>query len=233
MSAPDDPEAHRRGGWLLLPPLAEDRSLREALTRLSLLGQAALPGCVAASITLIERDAAVTVGASSDLALELDAVQYEARDGPCLMAALEQCTVIVEDASTDDRWPAFLRGSDRAGIGSAAFVPLLVSDVDLAGGFNFYGTDPESFTGEDVSMSKSFAGQASAVVNARSFCAAAELFRHVAVELERRSVIEGAKGVLIGTSGHTPEQALEELRKRSERDNCGVHDVAASIVRSS
>ena len=35
MSAPDDPEARRRGGWLLLPPLAEDRSLREALTRLS------------------------------------------------------------------------------------------------------------------------------------------------------------------------------------------------------
>jgi AmiR/NasT family two-component response regulator len=96
-----------------------------------------------------------------------------------------------------------------------------------------YGTDPESFTGEDVSISKSFADQASAVVNARSFCAAAELFRHVAMELERRSVIEGAKGVLIGTSGHTPEEALEELRKRSERDNCGLHDVAAAIVRTS
>ena len=233
MSAPDDPGSHRRGGWLLLPPLTEDRSLRQALTRLSMQGQVALPGCVAASITLIERDAAVTVGASSDLAIELDAAQYEARDGPCLMAALEQCTVLVEDVSADDRWPAFLQVSDRAGIVSAAFVPLQVGAVDLAGAFNLYGTDPGSFSGQDVSASKSFASQASAVVNARSFCAAAELFRHVAIELERRSVIEGAKGVLIGASGHTPEGALEELRKRSERDNCGVHEVAASILSGS
>ena len=108
----------------------------------------------------------------------------------------------------------------------------MVGDADLAGGINMYGSEPHSFTAEDVLVSMTFAGQATAVVDARSYCAAAEQLRRLAMALETRSVIEGAKAVLIGTHGLTRDEAFEELCKRSQCDSRTVHDVAAGIVQA-
>ena len=44
--------------------------------------------CDSASVTIIERERPVTIGSTNDTAQALDDAQYDAREGPCLTAAV-------------------------------------------------------------------------------------------------------------------------------------------------
>ena len=48
-----------------------------------------------------------TFGASSDLGRHLDELQFTLGEGPCLETAFAQHTVLVDDMSSEPRWPAF------------------------------------------------------------------------------------------------------------------------------
>jgi GAF domain-containing protein len=214
-----------------IPVLTEDASLRDALTRLALLGNAAVPGSAAASITIIVRDRAVTMGSSNPTALELDAAQYTARDGPCLTAAREKRLISIDDTSIDPRWPSFTEASQRSGVRSSLSVPLPLEQEQLHGGFNLYGNEPEAFGLGDIRLGTAFATQATTIVlNAEAYWAAADLSRNLAAALETRGVIDQAKGVLMSKYGFTADEAFDELRKLSQRLNRKLNEVAANIT---
>src|SRR5262245_61646881 len=124
-------EPRRGSGWSV-PMLLDDVDLRRRLERIVELGDHSIPGANGASITMIEGSRAVTMGASNELALELDSVQYYAGGGPCLAAATEERTITTEVAQAP-QWPAFREACQRFGIGGSVSVPLLLID-NLAGG---------------------------------------------------------------------------------------------------
>ena len=218
-------------GGIAVPLLTDDTNLRDALTRIAVLGHEAVPACTAASITLIERGRAVTMGSSNDIAVDLDDAQYRRDAGPCLAAAREQRTIVLHDAKDAAAWPEFRAASARAGIASSISVPMTLGTDALEGGVNIYGAGGDAFAPADVILTSTFASQATAVVlNTRAYWTAAELARNLAVALETRGAIERAEGILMGTRGLTDEEAFDALRVRSQLENRTLHDVATSVL---
>ena len=48
--------------------------------------------------------------------------------------------------------------------------------------------------------------------------------------LESRSVIDQARGILIARTGGTPDDAIDTLKARSQRENRKLRDIATEIV---
>ncbi|MDF9278854.1 GAF domain-containing protein [Arthrobacter sp. EH-1B-1] len=67
-----------------------------------------IPGVDEASISMIiERKQVESRAPTSDLPVQVDALQMEVRQGPCLDAVFKEQTVLVSDTSSDPRWPEF------------------------------------------------------------------------------------------------------------------------------
>src|SRR5690348_9307093 len=61
-------------------------------------------GCACASITVVRNDRAQTIGASDDLAVLADALQYQLGEGPCLQAAWDGENYLMFDVAGERRW---------------------------------------------------------------------------------------------------------------------------------
>ena len=80
--------------------------LDQTLHEVTLTATQTVPGCDAASISLVQRRGyPLTVGATGDLALKGDRIQYDEGEGPCLDATMTQRWVYTPDAGADRRWP--------------------------------------------------------------------------------------------------------------------------------
>jgi GAF domain-containing protein len=210
---------------------ARHRSLDEALSRIAEVGRDALTNCVAASITVIDRGHPATLGSTGELAVALDASQYAAGRGPCLEAARTSQTTVVDDTRSDRRWVRFSTAAERVGVRSSLSVPMELHGQDVVGGFNAYAVVPTAFDERGREVGELFTAQAGAVVsNARAYWSAEALSRNLTAALETRGVIEQAKGVLVATLRISPDEAFEELRRRSQRENRKLNDLAAEIV---
>src|SRR3954452_7613013 len=148
--------------------LADDESLRAALQRVAEAGCRVLTDCVGASVTIVERGRATTVGSSSQTATSLDEVQYDAGAGPCLTAAIEGRVVVIDDIGGDARWPEFRRVALGHGLRSSLSTPLALGGGAVAG-LNVYGRTVGAFGEDDQRLALAFAGHAAIVVsNAQS-----------------------------------------------------------------
>jgi GAF domain-containing protein len=210
--------------------ITDDANLGDALRRIADAGCRLVSSCVAASITIIERGRAITVGSTSDIAVALDDAQYQAGDGPCLTAARQALLVRIEDASTDGRWPEFAGRALEHGVRCSLSVPLTLSRDDTAGGFNVYGSD--GFSVDDERWCKAFATQASiAVSNAQAYWSALQLTHNLSAAMESRAEIEQAKGILMSTYRLSADEAFDLLVARSRTENRKLRDIAGDIVR--
>jgi GAF domain-containing protein len=210
---------------------AQYRSLDETLDHVADVGRRSLGHCVAASITVIERGQPTTVGSTGGIADALDTAQYAEGAGPCLTAAREHRVIVVEDTERDRRWAPFAAAGSSAGVRSSLSVPMDVYGADVVAGFNAYADVPSGFDDDERRVGELFARHAATIVsNARAYWSAANLTRNLAAALETRGVIEQAKGVLVATLGITPDEAFDELRRRSQHGNRKLNDVAGDIV---
>lgn len=82
-------------------------------------------GCDVACISLRANDTVFTPAYSAPLALEVDQLQYAAREGPCLDAILKEPTVYAEDLAEDQRWPVF--GPQAAALGMRSLLSCRLS----------------------------------------------------------------------------------------------------------
>jgi GAF domain-containing protein len=154
--------------------ITAEANLSQALRRVAETGCSLLANCTAASITLIDRGRAITVGSTSETAQALDDAQYESGDGPCLTAARQREPVRIDRIDTDHRWPEFSRRALEHGVRSSLSTRLNLSGDDAFGGFNVYGSVVDGFS-DDEQLCGAFAAQASAVVsNAHAYWAALE-----------------------------------------------------------
>lgn len=117
-----------------------------ALRRVVTLAQAGLPGCVAASLTLVRGGRAMPVVSTAEVARQLDAIQCRAGEGPCL-DAIRQLQVFNVATSAEARsWPAFSEAAAERGIQSSLSVPLTAGG-EAIGALNLYGGAADSFAG--------------------------------------------------------------------------------------
>jgi ribosomal protein S18 acetylase RimI-like enzyme/GAF domain-containing protein len=185
---------------------------------------ALIPGVQSGSISVVvDRRGITSVASSGMLPTQVDALQAETGQGPCLDAAFEHQTVRVADMRTETRWPAFARRAWDIGAGSMLSFQLFV-DGDTLGALNLYSSEPNAFDDESEHVGLLFAAHAAIAY------AAANEQRQLSVALTTRDLIGQAKGVLIERFKITGDQAFALLVSASKDTNIRLRDVADQLV---
>lgn len=198
-------------------------------TTLEVILQAAvrlIPGCDEGSVIVVtgRRRVSSTV-ASGDLPKQLDALQEEFQEGPCLDAVFDHSTVCVPDLASDPRWPRFSGRAVEAGAGGMLAFQLHVAGDNL-GALNLLSRRPGAFDEESQHVGELFATHASVAFAAARRQAATT--RTVAT----RHLIGQAEGILMERHKISAEQAFGLLVQVSQRSNTKLRDVAGWLVRS-
>ena len=184
-----------------------------------------VPGCDAASITLVGRRGRAATVASTDPACEaLDEVQYALGQGPCLDAAFEHGTVIVPDVDSDERWPKWSAAAREYGLGSALAVRLHTPHETL-GALNLFSHTRGAFGDQEaVDVAAIFA------VHATEAMSKARLVSGLQAAMESRHLIGMAQGVLAVRYDISYEAAFDVLHRFSNETNTKLRQVAAHVV---
>ncbi|WP_432486818.1 GAF and ANTAR domain-containing protein [Kineococcus sp. SYSU DK018] len=223
---PDLSDLHRA----LSAVLIADRPLGDVLTEVVGIARQALPGAEAVSTTLLRGDKAFTAAYDGRMAVDADEMQYERGHGPCMDAGRAGEVFVVEDMSTEDRWPDYARAAAAAGVGSSMSLPLPVQGRSL-GGLNCYSSRPRAFGEEELAVGQEVAVLvAVAVANADAHARSTEDAENMRRAMASRAVIEQAKGVLVERHRITPEQAFTLLTHASQNTNVKLREVAEELV---
>lgn len=211
--------------------LVGEQSLDKTLRQVLDLACAALPGGDEGGVTLLEAEGPRTAVATSDMARQVDDLQYTFEEGgPCLDAYRHQQIFRIDSTADDQRWPQFGQFAAAAGINSTISLPLVVGGDGL-GALNVYCRQAHGFSEADEVLAASFASYASvALANARVYWRAQRLASQLEEALSTRGVIEQAKGILIARQGCSADQAFQLLVGMSQRRHVKVRDLAGELV---
>ncbi|MGH9230978.1 MAG: GAF and ANTAR domain-containing protein [Acidimicrobiales bacterium] len=203
--------------------LAED-DLEATLERITQLAVETVKGCEHAGVSLIEGRRIRTPAASDEVARQVDAIQYEVDEGPCLDAMREHESFKIDDLPAQKRWPTFCRrATDEAGV-AAMMSYRLFDDEDTMGALNLYSRQAGAFDDEAFAMGSVFATHAAVAL------AGAQNEEEMRRALETRDVIGQAKGILMAQQGVSADQAFHILRRASQRMNVKLREVAERLA---
>jgi hypothetical protein len=121
-----DHQKTSKAGDELYELILSTADLQEFLTRFAVSTVESLSTAQArlrCGITLMRPRKPVTVAADSDSARLLDEVQYAHAEGPCLEACQVATTILVDQVSTEQRWPAYMAAVAGNGVQSILAVP--------------------------------------------------------------------------------------------------------------
>ena len=136
----------------------------------------------------------------------------------------------IDSTTEDDRWPEFARTAADHGVLSTISLPLVARGEGL-GALNLYSRRPSAFIDINLDESGVFANQAAMVLaNARVYWDARELSENLQQAMQSRSVIDQAVGVIMATSGQSPDGAFQILVRASQRENRKLREIAAERV---
>lgn len=168
----------------------------------------------------------VTLAGSGEVVRQVDALQYDAGEGPCLDAVEGHDLVRVDDLAGDETWPKFARRCvGEAGIRSMFSVRLFLSSDDRAA-LNFYATEPGAFDDLDVGTGAVLAPFAELAV--QSMLHEHEV-GHLRTALQGSRQIGTAVGILMARELVTSEQAFAQLVASSQNLNRKLRDIAVEV----
>lgn len=190
-----------------------------------------VPGVAAASVTIMVPERPQTPAFTGQLAFDLDQVQYELGNGPCMHAASTGSPVEIVDALADPRWPDYAGAAAARGARSSLSIPISISG-EPAGALNLYGERVAAFTDEQVRRSAGHVGNCAAVgLTALLELATADARAgHLESAMGSRAVIEQAKGILMERRRVTADAAFDVLKNASQVTNRKLRDVAEHLV---
>lgn len=184
---------------------------------------ATVPGAQEAALSLIEGRGVRTQAGTAELAYQVDQVQYDTGEGPCLSSLYQQRTVRLSNMATETRWPRFTLRAVELGVGSMLSFQLYVARDNL-GALNLYSRDADAFTDESEQVGLLFATHAAlAMVGARRE-------ERLNRAMEVRDLIGQAKGILIERHKLTGDQAITLLVRASQNANRKLVEIARHLV---
>jgi GAF domain-containing protein len=209
-----------------------DRDLNDVLDEVTTIARRAMPHCESASITLIRGEKAYTAAHDGQMALDADEMQYERGYGPCLDAGRAGQVFLIEDMSTEQRWPDYARRAAERGVGSSLSIPLPFQSATI-GALNTYASKAHAFGDEDRVLAEEVASWiALAVGNADAAVTTRGELAQLRTAMQSRAVIEQAKGRLMERHGIDEDQAFTLLTRTSQNTNIKLRDIAAELVRT-
>jgi GAF domain-containing protein len=209
--------------------LAGDDDLQSMLSKITLIAAETIPGVDAASITMLVAAREPKTPAYSDkVAFDLDQVQYDLGDGPCLAAMRHQGVELMTTDPPSEQWPTLSDAARDRGVLAVLSAPLIDRDA-AKGALNLY--SESGFESEAWEVASRFADQLGiAAVNATLYVEGSLMAQQLHKAMESRAVIEQAKGILMRSENCGPDDAFGILVKASQHRNQKLREVAAEIV---
>ncbi|MCU1602028.1 MAG: hypothetical protein JWO22_2737 [Frankiales bacterium] len=161
---------------------------------------------------------------------QLDALQAQAGQGPCVDALGGLDTIYVPDLLDDRSWPLFSPEAVRHGFRSALAYRLSF-EGSTVGALQLYAQLPAAFNASERAQGLIFASYAALAL---SLAQAQEVEEHRIENLESalssREVIGQAQGILMERERITAAQAFQLLRRSSQHLNLKLRTVAQDVV---
>jgi GAF domain-containing protein len=197
--------------------------LDETLQRVTNAAVELLPDVTMASITIKHRDGSLETAAPTDALLcDIDAYQYDMREGPCYEAAVDEPHVISSNLAADERFPNYGKRAVEAGIRSQAGLRLF-DNKGSQGALNLYSPRVGAF-GDLEELATFFTHQAAVAIGY------AREVQGLKDALETRALIGQAVGVVMQRYSMNDQRAFAFLTRLSSHRNVKLKQVAAEIV---
>ena len=205
--------------------MSQAATVEETLQVIAASAAEAIPSFEHISVTTRERSEVLTTrAATSDLARELDAVQYGLGEGPCVDAIAQAGVVVAAHLKIDQRWSNYVPEAVALGVKSQMGVRFHLENGGTLGGLNLYSTVSEVVDGDDVAAAAAFAMHAALALGQAHEVAG--LSRAV----ESRQSVGQAIGILMERYRMDETAAHAFLWRASSTSNIKVRDVAATLV---
>jgi GAF domain-containing protein len=205
--------------------------LSDALARICQIAARAVRHADGATMTTFGLAGPEVAAASDDWASDLDELQHEEREGPCIDGARTGVMFRVRDFGEETRWPSYVPRARKAGAVSMLSIPMNVESKTI-GALNVYSRQVDAFGAEEIAVAEVIAGHASL---ATQVAAALHSQRFLAEQLRTamasRAGIEQAKGIIMGSVGCDPDTAFKHLVLQSQHENRKVREIAEELVR--
>jgi len=209
--------------------LQTQRTLGGALAGIAETATASVPGCDAATIAISIEGRPATAATTGRVALELDLVQYDSDDGPCLTSFRTMSTVRINITDRDEPFPHFARAARRRGVRSVLSVPATWGG-EVVATMNLYSrTGP--FDETAASVAAVLAAQvAIAVSRSPEFAAARAVVEETQRSTDDQADIEVATGLLMIAESCTVEQAAGLMHQAAIDDERTILQIAHRII---
>lgn len=170
--------------------------------------------------------------ATDERTTEVERLQTQHGEGPCLAAAQGGQRVIAADLQAgDSRFPQFAYHASQQGMRAVFAFPMTVATDERIGGLNLYRDRPGKLANSDADAAQVLANVASAyIIHSRNLTDARQLAEQLQAALDTRVIIEQAKGRLVGELEVEPGTAFELLRSHSRSSGHRIHDAARQVV---
>ena len=171
------------------------------------------------------------IAASSDRTLDLEVLQLQGDEGPCVDCYRTAAPVLVPDlAAADDRWPTFVPAALDAGFASVHALPLRLRRTTL-GALGLFGTTTGALNDDDLRLGQALADVASvALVQDEVAADHAAIGQQLQAALDSRVVLEQAKGVLAQQGQLDMTRAFQVLRRYARDHDQRLADLAAAVA---
>lgn len=202
-------------------------SLDEVLHAVAMNAPLLITGCDHASVMLHSDGKFQTVASNDEVARQVDALECEAQDGPCVDAILDEAVQLDRDLTDDPTWPALAEALLRETPVRAMAGYRLLIDGRKAGALNVFSDATGGLTTDSVDQGAVLAAFASVALMAAANHERAESLQ---AGLASNREIGKAVGLLMATHKVGADQAFERLRRTSSELNMKLAAVAREVV---
>ena len=210
--------------------LRTQRTLPAKLETVVALAKATVPNCDAAGISLLIDGEPTTSAVTDRLAVEIDLVQYETGEGPCLAAIGEANVIRIDILESDSRFSRFAPGALDLDINSVLSLPLPAGD-HVVGALNLYSRVPNAFGASTEQAARPLADHAAQVLATSPLYAhALDMVEGLVESLDSQAIIAQATGIIAASEQRTIEEALDRLRALALESGEPMRQVAEWVI---
>jgi len=209
--------------------LQAQRTLGGALANIAEVAITSVPRCEAASVALSVNGRPATASATGRVALELDMVQYDLHDGPCLTTFRTMEAMRLDLVGLEEEVPHFAVAAGSLGVTSVLSTPAVWGDEPI-GTLNLYSRSG-AFDETAEIIAAVLASQVTiAVSRSPEFATARGVTEQAQRDVDDHADISVATGLLMAKQTCTAEQAAGLLQRAAADDEQTVVHIGQRII---